>query len=144
VGLKLLVSVAEGRLGKIHCIQAAIGGAPSSPAIPSAAVPQELDWDRWLGPTPLADYRVSVETNKSGRKLFTNNHFNFRWWYEYSGGKLTDWGAHHIDIAMWALQANGQTDGLISIGGEATHPVPFKDGYPTQNDRYNTATHFVF
>jgi Oxidoreductase family, C-terminal alpha/beta domain len=43
---------------------------------------------------------------------------------------------------MWALRTNGQDGGLISIDGKATHPVPFRDGYPLQNDRYNTATNF--
>ncbi|MCG8448638.1 MAG: gfo/Idh/MocA family oxidoreductase, partial [Pirellulales bacterium] len=65
-------------------------------------------------------------------------------WHEYSGGKLTDWGAHHVDIATWALEANGRSVTPISVSGEAKHPTPFKDGYPTQNDRYNTATEFFF
>ena len=74
----------------------------------------------------------------------TNCHYEFRWWYEYSGGKLTDWGAHHVDIATWALALNGQTAGPLSISGTAKHPVDFKDGMPVQRDRYNTATEFHF
>ena len=139
--------VAEGRLGKITKVQAAIGGAPNSNEIPVAEVPKQLDWERWVGPAPRADYRFKQETfedNKKNKRTRnrTNGHYEFRWWYEYSGGKLTDWGAHHVDIAMWALEANGQNPAPISVGGEATHPVEFKDGYPTQNDRYNTATEF--
>ena len=57
---------------------------------------------------------------------------------------MTDWGAHHVDIASWALQLNGQTDGPLSIGGTSKHPVEFKDGVPMQHDRYNTATEFNF
>lgn len=131
---KAIAIVAEGRLGRIRKVQAAIGGAPSSPSIPVADVPKELDWDRWLGPTPLVDYR------RNGRN--TNCHYEFRWWYEYSGGKLTDWGAHHIDICKWALEVNGQNDDILSIGGTATHPVSFQDGMPVERDRYNTATAF--
>ena len=56
-------------------------------------VPDGLNWDRWLGQTPLVPY------------MKQRCHHAFRWWYEYSGGKLTDWGAHHIDIAQWALGA---------------------------------------
>lgn len=139
--VKAMAMVAEGRLGKIREVQAAIGGAPTSPPIPVADVPAGLDWDRWLGPAPKVDYRA---ISKNGRRGNTNCHYEFRWWYEYSGGKLTDWGAHHVDICNWALQLNGQTDGPIGIGGSATHPVDFKDGVAVQNDRYNTATAFKF
>ena len=141
--VKAMAIVAEGRLGRIEQVQAAIGGAPTSPAIPVADVPPELNWDRWLGPAPKVDYRNLSPKNGKGRGN-TNCHYEFRWWYEYSGGKLTDWGAHHVDICNWALKLNGQTAGPISIGGNAQHPVEFKDGYPVQNDRYNTATNFQF
>lgn len=141
--VKAMAIVNEGRLGKIHRVQAAIGGAPSSPSIPVAEVPTELNWDRWLGPAPKVDYRNLPSKNGKGRGN-TNCHYEFRWWYEYSGGKLTDWGAHHVDICNWALKLNGQMDGPISIGGKADHPVDFKDGYAVQQDRYNTATSFQF
>ena len=74
-------------------------------------------------------------------KSWSRTHYEFRWWYEYSGGKLTDWGAHHVDIATWGMD---KTDtGPISVDPVTVeHPVPFKDGYPTQDDRYNTATKF--
>ena len=149
--VKALAIVAEGRLGRIKRVQAAIGVAPASPALPVAAVPAELDWDRWLGPAPVAEYRFLEQpavVDKEGKEKKphpkTNGHNEFRWWYEYSGGKLTDWGAHHVDIAAWALQLNGQTAGPLSIGGTATHPVAFKDGMPVERDRYNTATAFHF
>lgn len=138
--VKAVALVAEGRLGKIKKVQAAIGRSPSSPPIPVAEVPQGLDWNEWLGPAPKVDYR-HLKTGDSGRGK-SNCHYEFRWWYEYSGGKLTDWGAHHVDIAVWALQANGQSGIPLSIGGEATHPVPFEKGYPTKQDQYNTATAF--
>jgi len=138
--VKALAIVADGRLGRIRRVQAAIGGAPTSPPIPAVEPPDALDWERWLGPAPQVDYR-HLDTN--GGRGKTNCHYEFRWWYEYSGGKLTDWGAHHVDIATWALRLNGQPGGPASIGGTAKHPVPFEDGYPAQNDRYNTATEFL-
>ncbi len=141
--VKAMAMVAEGRVGKIRKVQAAIGGAPSSPAIPVAQVPTELNWDRWLGPAPKVDYRHLPPKNGKGRGN-TNCHYEFRWWYEYSGGKLTDWGAHHVDICNWALKLNGQTAGPLSIGGTAEHPVDFKNGFAVQTDRYNTATKFLF
>lgn len=141
--VKAIALVNEGRLGKIRRVQAAIGGAPASPAIPVAKVPDGLNWDRWLGPAPKVDYRNLPPKSGRGRGN-TNCHYEFRWWYEYSGGKLTDWGAHHVDICNWALKVNGQTDGPVSIGGSSKHPVDYKDGFPVQGDRYNTATEFQF
>lgn len=139
--VQAIAIVNQGRLGKIKRLSAAIGGAPSSPALPVAEVPKELDWDRWLGPAPACDYRLG---EKKGRRAPSNCHYEFRWWYEYSGGKLTDWGAHHVDIAVWALAANGQSTSMVSLDGTAEHPVEYKDGVPQQNDRYNTATKFNY
>lgn len=144
---KAIAMVAEGRVGKIKKLTAAIGAAPSSKVIPAVDAPKELDWERWLGPAPLAEYRFISETfkNKEGKDQHysaTNGHGNFRWWYEYSGGKLTDWGAHHVDIAIWALEANGQSSDPLSVSGMAEHPVPFENGKPSENDKYNTATKF--
>ncbi len=149
---KAIAIVAAGRLGKIKRVQAAIGGSPASPSIPTASVPPNWDWDRWIGPAEMVDYRLkkvmvpneNAEGDQPKEKeiAYTNGHFEFRWWYHFSGGKLTDWGAHHVDIAAWALEVNGQSAVPLSIGGWAKHPVPFKDGYPTVNDRYNTALEF--
>ncbi len=146
---KAMAIVAEGRLGKIKKLQCAIGGAPESESIPAALIPEGLDWDRWLGPAPKTEFRHfdKVWTDKQGKERSArrnNNHYEFRWWYEYSGGKLTDWGAHHVDIAIWALRVNGQSTDMLSIDGTAEHPVDFKDGIPVQKDRYNTATKFNF
>tara|TARA_R110002049_G_scaffold285698_1_gene466653 strand:+ start:14760 stop:16094 length:1335 start_codon:yes stop_codon:yes gene_type:complete len=70
-------------------------------------VPDGLDWDRWLGQTPFVPYMPQ------------RCHHSFRWWYEYSGGKLTDWGAHHIDIAQWAIGAIDT--GPVQIEGSGVH-----------------------
>jgi predicted dehydrogenase len=89
--VKAIAIVKEGRLGKIKRLTATIGGAPASDSIPVADVPKGLDWDRWLGPAPAVDYRASGKKHR-GRSKNSNCHYEFRWWYEYSGGKLTDWG----------------------------------------------------
>lgn len=138
---KAIALVQAGRLGKIKRIQCAIGGAPTSPELPVAVPPQGLNWDLWLGPAPKVDYREVPQENSHP---LSNCHYEFRWWYEYSGGKLTDWGAHHVDIAVWALKVNGQTEGPLSIGGTSHHPVEYVNGKPIQTDRYNTASSFNF
>jgi predicted dehydrogenase len=136
--VKALALVAEGRLGKISRVEARIGAPPTSPAIPAVPPPAGLDWDRWLGPAPAVEYRFM----KDGNQAKTNCHYEFRWWYEYSGGKLTDWGAHHVDIANWALGC-GDTGPSRVTPVEFTLPVPYKDGFPLVQDQYNAATRFT-
>ena len=146
--VKAIAMVANGRVGKIKKVTAAIGAGPTCDPLPTVMPPAELDWDRWLGPVPAVDYRYfrKPSSGKKRARPNTNCHYEFRWWYEFSGGKLTDWGAHHVDIAVWALEQAGQAGehgGPTGIGGTATHPVPFKNGMPIDRDRYNTATAFL-
>jgi predicted dehydrogenase len=132
-----LAIIADGRIGKLKQITANIGSVGWSPELPIADVPAELDWDRWLGPSPEMPFRYLENPKKPG-KGYTNGHTQFRWWYEHSGGKLTDWGAHHIDIAMLGIEAAGQNSDPASVDGTSKHAVEFKDGNPIQLDRYNT------
>ena len=64
-----------------------------------------MNWDLWQGQTPDVPY------------IKERCHYTFRWWYEYSGGQMTDWGAHHIDIAQWGMGTD-QT-GPVEIDGKA-------------------------
>lgn len=82
--------VREGRIGELRTVTVAIGGAPSSGPIDVAEVPKGLNWDMWLGQAPLTEYRFKDTDGKYGK---SRCHYEFRWWYEYSGGKMTDWGA---------------------------------------------------
>lgn len=136
--LKAVAMVRDGRIGKVQKVTCNIGGAPSSGEIPKADVPSQLNFEKWLGQAPLVDYRFKATNGKYGNSRV---HYEFRWWYEYSGGKMTDWGAHHVDIASWAL-AMDQTGPLSVEGVFAEHPVEFKNGYPVLDDRYNAATKF--
>ncbi len=77
-----------GQLQEVHVwLPAGLREGPFSPS----AVPSGLDWDFWLGQAPKVDY------------VKERCHGTFRFWYDYSGGTMTDWGAHHNDIAYWAI-----------------------------------------
>lgn len=107
--------VRNGYIGKLVQVDTYIGGAPSGGTDPDTDPPPGLDWDRWLGQAPMVPFRK------------TRCHYEFRWWYAYSGGKMTDWGAHHNDIALWG---NGfERSGPISVEGTAEFPPP--GGYDT-------------
>lgn len=107
--------VRNGRLGQVKRIEVSVpinrGGGPFA----TQPAPASLDWDRWLGPAPLADYCP---------ERFTG----FRFWYEYGGGTMADWGAHHIDIAHWAMGL--ENSGPVEISGAAELPQ-IENGFNT-------------
>ena len=130
--LRAVNMVQKGLLGDITKVTVGINGSPTGGPFPVAEPPKELDWDFWQGQAPKEEYREK------------RCHYEFRWWYEYSGGKFTDWGAHHVDIATWALNEDRQGNGPVEIDGrDAKHPVELKDGYPTVDDSYNTSHDFA-
>jgi predicted dehydrogenase len=67
--------------------------------------PQELDWDAWLGPAPWRPYNVN-------RTLY-----RFRWFYDYSGGQVTNTGAHYLDLIQWALGESAPKT-VAAMGGK--------------------------
>jgi predicted dehydrogenase len=135
--------VQKGLLGDIKHIVCHIDGSPTSGVIPKAEVPPELDWELWQGQTPLTEYIATQDGNSRPWPRSSRTHYEYRWWYEYSGGKFTDWGAHHIDNALVALGLTEEGTGPESVKALiAEHPVPFKDGYPTESNKYNTSHKF--
>ncbi|WP_395744893.1 Gfo/Idh/MocA family protein [Prosthecobacter sp.] len=90
--------VRNGIIGKIDHVETAFG-APAKPnANPEEPMEPGLDWDMWCGPAPLVPYS-SVLSPRG-----VHNHFPaWRMTREFGGGMITDWGAHHIDIAQWGL-----------------------------------------
>jgi predicted dehydrogenase len=142
--LKAIALVRNGRIGKVTRVTCGIDAFEPSPVIPVVEVPKELDWNFWLGPAPKVAYRALPEMRKGyggGVPLYSNCHYSFRNWHEYSGGKLTDWGAHHVDIACWALGATDTGPSKVTPL-EFELPVEYKDGYPTVDDQYNIATSY--
>ena len=126
--LRAVNMVQKGLLGDIHKMTVGIGGGSVGGPFKKTDPPAHLDWDQWLGQAPKVDY------------IKERCHAEFRWWYEYSGGKFTDWGAHHIDIATWAIGYDKPGMGPTEIDGTDTkHPCEFKDGWPTEDDKYNSS-----
>ncbi|MBI2806365.1 MAG: Gfo/Idh/MocA family oxidoreductase [Planctomycetes bacterium] len=107
--------VRNGRIGRVRRITTLIGTNPAGGPFQVRPVPEGLDWNFWLGPTP----QVPFVTERC--------HYEFRWWYDYSGGKMTDWGAHHNDIAQWALGMD--ESGPISVRGTGAAPSAQANSY---------------
>jgi predicted dehydrogenase len=84
------------------------------------APPKSLNWNLWQGQTPDVPY------------IAERSHYTFRWWLEYSGGQITDWGAHHVDIANWAINSYP-----AEISGKARYPE-VADGYNVPIDFEST------
>jgi predicted dehydrogenase len=83
--------VRNGRIGKLSEVKVWLPAGLREGPFETAPVPEVLNWDYWLGPAPKVDY------------VPQRCHRTFRFWYDYSGGTMTDWGAHHNDIAYWAI-----------------------------------------
>ncbi|MCA9429511.1 MAG: Gfo/Idh/MocA family oxidoreductase, partial [Candidatus Omnitrophica bacterium] len=103
--------VKSGKLGKIRLIKAwaYLDWKGELPPKPDSDPPEGVDYDFWLGPAP--------------KRPFNENrfHFNFRWYWDYSGGLMTDWGAHMIDIAAWGLEGMVPKSAM-SVGGKFGYP----------------------
>ena len=96
--LKACELVRNGRIGKIQKVIVDVGG-PSRPCdLGEEPMEPGLNWDLWLGPASLRPYH-SVLSPRGVHKHFPN----WRDYREFSGGGMTDWGAHHFDIAQWGL-----------------------------------------
>jgi myo-inositol 2-dehydrogenase / D-chiro-inositol 1-dehydrogenase len=97
--------VRNGRLGKLEHIIVGLPTGPVGGPFPEKPVPEGLNWDFYVGQAPMRPYNGQ------------NCHWNFRWWYAFSGGQMTDWGAHHDDIAQWG---NGtERSGPVEIDGKS-------------------------
>jgi myo-inositol 2-dehydrogenase/D-chiro-inositol 1-dehydrogenase len=109
--------VRQGRIGTLQRVEVALGSNEVGGPFPAAEVPKGLNWERWLGQAPLVPYTPE------------RCHYTFRWWLDYAGGKMTDHGAHHLDIAQWG------------IGADPIEILPDAE-MPTVANGYNVPTRF--
>lgn len=100
--------VRNGRIGRVSTVRVGIPSVNfNQPPVADSEPPAELDYDMWLGPAPYRPY------NKN------RVHYNFRFFWDYSGGQMTNWGAHHLDITQWALGTDDS--GPIEIEGHGRY-----------------------
>jgi len=118
--LKAVVLARSGRLGGNLKALSSVGEGERGGPFENTDPPKELDWDFWLGQAPKVPYCPQ------------RCNFDFRWWLEYSGGQITDWGVHHTDIAVWALGLDDT--GPVEIAGSGD--------FPRVENGFNTAVTF--
>jgi predicted dehydrogenase len=112
--------VRNGRIGKLKKVETRIGNPDKGGPFKIEEPPEGLDWDFWLGQTSKVPF------------IKERCHYQFRWWYAYSGGKMTDWGAHHNDVAQWALDMdNGGPVKVTALKGASPN---IENGYDCHRD----------
>ena len=110
----------NGRVGKVKYIEVGLpDGNKGIGTPPVKQVPSELNWEMWLGPALKVPYRGV-------------SHWDWRWILDYSGGQLTDWAGHHIDIANWG--AGLEHTGPVEISGAGVYPVEGIFNVPVEYD----------
>jgi predicted dehydrogenase len=104
--------VINGRVGKVSRVEVGLptGGGSGNP--PVSQPPAGLDWDFWLGPVLWRPFRKYSDQAP---------HWDWRWILDYSGGQLTDWAGHHIDIAHWGLGLD--RTGPVEVEGKGEYPA---------------------
>jgi predicted dehydrogenase len=115
--------VRNDRIGKLKQVSVFVPAGLRQGPFKTVPVPAELNWDFWLGQAPKVDYMTE------------RCHANFRWWWDYSGGPVTDWGAHHNDIARWGIGLDGPVEVEAKV---ITGPIP--GGFITPSEFEATLT----
>lgn len=103
--------VRSGKLGPIRLVKcwSYQGWMNPIPVKPNTTPPKEVDYTMWLGPAPSRPFNEN------------RFHFNFRWFWDYAGGLMTDWGVHELDIALYAMNA-GAPKSILASGGKFAYP----------------------
>ena len=114
--------VRTGKLGKIRTVKVwAYQGwmGVNLPVLPDGPAPEGVDYDFWLGPAPKREF------NKH------RFHFSFRWYWDYAGGLMTDWGVHLLDYALYGMNEY-VPNSVMSSGGKYAYPTDAKETPDTQ------------
>ncbi len=100
-----------GRLGRIRTCKAwsYVDWKGAVPKVPDSAVPEGVDYDRWLGPAPKRPFNIN------------RFHFTWRWYWEYGNGLMTDWGVHLIDYILYGMN-RAIPSSVMAIGGKYAFP----------------------
>ena len=106
-----IAHVHSGGIGRVRKVKAwaYMGWMKNIPVLPDQETPENVDYDRWLGPAP--------------QRAFNPNrfHFTWRWYWDYAGGLMTDWGVHLIDIALLGMKAQ-VPNSVSALGGAYGYP----------------------
>jgi predicted dehydrogenase len=112
-----------------------VGGPPEDKPLPPEPVPDYLDWDMWVGPAMWRPYN-----NDLAPHISFDGFPNWRYHNYYGGGGMTDWGAHHFDIAQWGLGMDGSGPvEIIPPDGKDYRVLTYKyaNGVPMTRDNAN-------
>jgi predicted dehydrogenase len=122
--------VKSGLLGDVHLVKAWIykGYDNPYPVMADSEAPDNVDYDMWLGPAPQRPFNLN------------RFHYNFRWWWDYAGGAMTDWGVHLLDFAMHGMDA-GMPDFISPGGGMFYHEPGAMETPDIQQAIYNYPKH---
>lgn len=115
----------SGKLGRVRLVRCWVylDWKGETPHQPDGPAPSGVDYDMWLGPTESRPFNAN------------RFHFSFRWYWAYSGGLMTDWGAHMIDIANWYMGIKSPTSAM-SVGGKFAYPKDAMETPDTQQVLY--------
>ncbi|OHB80655.1 MAG: oxidoreductase [Planctomycetes bacterium RBG_16_55_9] len=107
--------VLNGYIGELQNVNVNVGGPPQDNPLPAQPVPDYLDWDLWLGPALWRPYNEELSPH-----LSFDGFPNWRNHSKFGGGGMTDWGAHHFDIAQWGMgmDQSGPVEIIPPDGGE--------------------------
>jgi predicted dehydrogenase len=127
--------VRNGYIGDIQHVTVGVGGPPEDKLLPAEPVPDYLDWDMWVGPAMWRPYN-----NDLAPHISFDGFPNWRYYSYYGGGGMTDWGAHHFDIAQWALGMDGTGPvEIVPPDGKDVKVLTYKyaNGIPMTRDNAN-------
>jgi predicted dehydrogenase len=108
------------RTVKVWCYQ---GWMKPGPVVPDTAPPAGVDYKQWLGPAKMRPFNAS------------RFHFNFRWFWDYAGGLMTDWGVHLLDYALLGMKADLPIS-IAGLGGKFAYPDLYEETPDTLTTLY--------